>query len=265
MVGTNVSVAYTMHPSRAERRVHQGHASIDDLSQNSRPAPWPLAANRVLAALSDAERRRMLPLLQPIRLRRGAILYEINDEIGHAFFPVSGFVSLVGMTESGGLLQVAAVDAKGFVGVPLLLHERLTPHQAVVHVACDAYRLRATALLEECRRNPDLQRVALQVTHQHVTQIAQSSLCHRFHTILQRLSRWLLVYAQCLQTHSIDLTQDRLAQVLGCPRSTVSTAAVALQDKGHIRLRHGRIRILDRAGLRATACECAHVGPDEGS
>jgi CRP-like cAMP-binding protein len=252
-----------MPPSRAERRVHQAHASIDDRSQSSRPTPWPLAANRVLAALSDAERRRVLPLLQAVRLRRGAILYQSGDEIGHAYFPTSGLVSIVGMTESGGHLQVAAVDAEGFVGVPLLLHERITPHQAVVHVACDAYRLRAAALLEECRRNPDLHRVALRVTHQHVTQIAQSSLCHRFHTILQRLSRWLLVYARCLQTHSIDLTQDRLAQVLGCPRSTVSTAAVALQDKGYIRLRHGRIRILDRAGLIATACECAHVGSDE--
>jgi CRP-like cAMP-binding protein len=263
MVGTIVSVADTMHPSRVGRRVHQAYTSIDGLSESGRQTPWPLAANRVLAAVSDADRRRVLLLLQPVRLRRGAILYQSGDEIGHAYFPVNGLVSLVGMTESGGYLQVAAVDAEGFVGVPLLLRERITPHQAVVHVACDAYRLRAAALIEECRRNPDLHHVALRVTHQHVTQIAQSSLCHRFHTVLQRLSRWLLVYARCLQTQSIDLTQDRLAQVLGCPRSTVSTAAVALQDKGYIRLRHGRIRILDRAGLRATACECAHVGSDE--
>jgi CRP-like cAMP-binding protein len=258
-----VSVADTKRTSRAGRRGHQAYASVGDLSQSSSPTPWPLAANRVLAALSDTERRRVLPLLQPVRLRRGAILYQIDDEISHAYFPVNGLVSLVGMTESGGYLQVTAVDAEGFVGVPLLLHERITPHQAVVHVACDAYRLRAAALLEECQRSPNLHRVALRVTHQHVTQMAQSSLCHRFHTVLQRLSRWLLVYARCLQTHSIDLTQDRLAQVLGCPRSTVSIAAVALQDKGYIRLRHGHIRILDRAGLSAVACECAHIGSVE--
>ena len=224
----------------------------------------PPATNRLLATLTSAERRRLLPLLQPVRLHRGTVVYQIGDEMGHAYFPVTGLVSLVGVTENGGLLQVATVDADGFVGVPLLLYERVTPHQAVVHVACDAYRMRATALLEECQRNPVLHRAALRVTHDHLTQIAQSSLCHRFHTVLQRFSRWLLVYARSLRTDTVELTQDRLAQMLGCPRSTVSIAAVLLQEKGYIRLRHGRIRILDRAGLRAAACECAHTGQANG-
>jgi CRP-like cAMP-binding protein len=223
----------------------------------------PPTTNRVLAALSDAERRRVLPRLEQLRLRRGTVLYHIGDEIGHVYFPVNGLVSLVGMTESGCLLQVAAVDAGGFVGVPLVLQERVTPHQAIAPVTCDVYRMRATALLEECQRSSTFHRIALRVTHRHLTHIAQSCLCHRFHTVAQRLCRWLLVYARCLRTNTVDLTQDRLSHMLGCPRSTVSKAAVVLQDKNYIRLRHGRIGILNRAGLMAGACECARTDSRE--
>jgi CRP-like cAMP-binding protein len=218
------------------------------------------AANHVLAALSVDERRRLLPFLERVCLTRGTVLYHIGDEIRYTYFPVSGLVSLIGMTVDGETLQVAAVDRSGFVGVPVVLHERTTPFQALVYIPSEVFRVRAAALLDECRRNPTLHRVALQFTHRHLAHIAQSSVCHRFHTVIQRLCRWLLVYSGCLRTNTIDLTQELLSQMLGCPRSTVSMASALLQDSAYIRLRHGHIQILNRAGLESSACECARVG-----
>ena len=222
-----------------------------------------LMTNQVLSAIADHERRCLSPFLQHVRLRRGTVLFDIGDEIGYAYFPISGMISLVGMTVDGGRLQVAGVDASGFVGVPLVLHEHTTPYQAVAYVPCEVYRIRAAALLEECRRSPAIHRVALQFTHRHLEQIAQSSICHRFHTVVQRLCRWLLVYTGCLRSDTVYLTQDLLAQMLGCPRSTVSLASALLQDKALIRLRHGRIQVLNRVGLKSSACECARPGSGE--
>jgi hypothetical protein len=111
--------------------MRQSRAAIDGRSKNDDLAVSPPTTNRVLAALSDADRRRVRPRLARLRLRQGTVLYHSGDEIGHAYCPMNGLVSLVGMTENGGLLQVAAIDADGFVGVPLVLQERVTPHQAI--------------------------------------------------------------------------------------------------------------------------------------
>lgn len=174
----------------------------------------------------------------------------------HAYFPHTGVISLVGLTAAGHALQVAAVDRRGFVGVPIVLGTHATAHDIVVHVPGEAHRIRAEHLITHYQQRPYLRRTSLGWVQGHVAAIGQSVICHRFHTLRQRLCRWLLISAESVDATTIPVTQECLAQILGSPRSTVSAAAIQLQDRGVIRLRHGKVQIVDRLALEASACEC---------
>jgi CRP-like cAMP-binding protein len=165
-------------------------------------------------------------------------------------------VSLHAMTRDGLLVQVAAIERRGFVGVPGVLDDGITPYRMAVTLACDAYRISVAELAQELRRNVGFQTSILRFTHRQATQIGDAAICHYMHTVRQRLCRWVLVCSDCARSETIELTQDRLAQMLGVPRQSVSRAAATLQERGLIQQRHGRVRILDREGLTEYACEC---------
>ena len=212
--------------------------------------------NRVLARLSDLEQRRVVASVTPVHLAPGTRLYDPGDIVRHAYFPLRGVISLLGMTPDGDSLQVAAVDSTTFIGMPIVLEADRTPHHAVAYVPCEAIRLDTATLRDACRRDATFHRAILQCAHTHVVHIGEAAVCHRFHTVTQRLSRTLLTFVASLRDSTIPLTQDVLASILGADRSAISRAAMQLQDCGATRQRHGAIQVLSRSSLQAHACEC---------
>jgi len=213
-------------------------------------------SNSLLAALPPDTRRVLQGEFKTVHLPAGAVLCRGGEAMRYAYFPVFGLISLVGTTSDGQVLQIAAVDRQGFVGIPIVLGTRATLLDVVMHVPGEALRIDATNFMAHYDRSLQVRQVTFGWIDRHVAAIAQGVLCHRFHTVRQRLCRWLLVFAQSLDGRTVPVTQECLSQILGSPRSTVSAAAITLQDHGLIRLRHGRIQILDRVALEAWACEC---------
>jgi CRP-like cAMP-binding protein len=164
------------------------------------------------------------------------------------------------VSSEGETVQVALVASDGVAGLPTLLHNEVLPYQIVVPVTGAAVRVRVPALLSELQRDAACHARFLAYEHQQMAAMAQAAVCLRFHTVLQRLCRWLLTAADGLQGDTLDVTQDVLAQLLGTPRPVVSAAASALHDRGVIRQRRGRVRILQRTGLCARVCPC-YVAP----
>jgi CRP-like cAMP-binding protein len=218
-----------------------------------------VGTNRVLDALSHDDRRRLEPYLERVRLASGRILYERGDAIRHALFPIDGVFSLLALTASGNAAEVAMVGKDGVVGVPLALPPGTAPYQILVHIAADAYRLRADVFLSEFRRAGSLQTAVLAHLHDLLAQMAQLSACHRYHTAQQRLCRWLLMSEDLVHADTIELTQEFIGHLLGADRKRVSAAAALLQDAGVIRQRHGQIKILNRRGLERWSCECYEI------
>ena len=217
-----------------------------------------LPKNRLLAQLSPEELRGIQPYLEAVALPKGKVLYDVGDRPRYAYFPVRGLLSMLAAIESGGVLEVAMVCADGFVGVPILC-QRPAAAQVRVQSAGDAYRLRAEIVLKEFRRGGPFHAALLGAVHDLVAQAAQAAICLRYHSVIERVCRWLLTAQDGLGSDTIDVTQECIAQMLGTPRSAVSTAAAALQDHALIRQRHGRIQILNRRGLQHWTCECYAV------
>lgn len=213
-------------------------------------------ANRVLARLSDTEQRRLKTTLTPVHLTAGTRLYDPGDVVRHAYFPLRGAISLLGMTPDGDSLQVAAVDSATFMGVPIVLEAERAPHHAIAYVPVDAIRLDTMVLRDACRRDIAFHRTVLQCAHGHVVQVGDAAVCHRFHTVTQRLGRTLLAFAAALKENTVPLTQETLASILGAERSAISRAAMHLQDGGATRQRHGAIQILSMSAVRSHACQC---------
>lgn len=213
--------------------------------------------NALLAVLSEQDCRQTLSGAQRLSLAAGTVLYQAGDTLTHAYFPVSGLIALLATTEDGSMLQVAVTDRRGFVGVPLVLRQDETPYQVVVQASGEAYRMPARTLRTECQRVTALQDATLRCADAHLVEVGQAAVCHRFHSVLQRLCRWLLAYARGAQSDTVVLTQEQWGQVLGVPRAAISRAAGVLQEHAIIRQRHGRMQILNRGGLYSHACACA--------
>jgi len=206
--------------------------------------------------LSESDQRLLIPSMELAHIRADTVLYNHGDLVRYAYFPVRGLISLFGMTSEGSMLQVVATDRSSLVGVHAAIDETSSPHHVVAHVPCDVYRVSTVALREACRRSHAVQDAVLRAAHAQIIQIGDIALCRRFHSALQRLSRWLLIYAKSTSSDTVSLTQDVLSQILGSPRTAVSKAATRLQDLNAVRQRHGRIQILNRATLTQCACEC---------
>jgi len=214
------------------------------------------ADNRLLAALPRVECERLIPHLELVHLPRGKILFDAGALIRHAYFPVKGVISLLGMTEDGETVEVAMVGNEGMLGIPIILRVGIALHRSMVQIPADALRIRSDVLKLEFNRNGKLQDLLLGFTHSLIAQISQSATCNRFHTVERRLGRWLLVIDDRVRNQTFYLTQDFISQMLGTPRTVVTVAANKLQDAGFIRYRRGKITVLNRPGLESTACEC---------
>jgi CRP-like cAMP-binding protein len=212
-------------------------------------------ANLILAALPPEEYERLRPALVVVPLRVGDALFEAAGPIADLHFPVAGLVSLVTPLQDGSAVEVATVGREGVVGVPFALGGSLGV-RAVVQVAGGAARLAAVDFVPELERRGPLNLLARQYAQVTFNQVAQAAACNRLHSNEQRLSRWLLLCQDRVPGEALPVTHETLAQMLGSRRATVTQSARVLHDLGVIQYRRGRVRIVDRAGLERSACEC---------
>jgi len=212
--------------------------------------------NYLLAALPAEEFARLAPHLELVPLLLGEILYEPGGQLRHAYFPTTAIVSLHYVTESGASSEIAGVGHEGVVGISLFLGGDTTPSSAVVLIAGHGYRLERRLLKQEFDRAGVTQRLLLRYTQALMTQMCQTAVCNRHHSIEQRLSRWLLVTLDRIQSNDLTLTQELVASMLGVRREGITEAAGHLQHAGLISYRRGHIAVLGRAELETRACEC---------
>lgn len=219
--------------------------------------------NRLLAALPASEYERLAPHLQLVSLPIRQVLYEPNEPIKYVYFPIGSMVSLVSIMKDGSTIEVGLVGNEGMVGVPVILGGNITTTQAFVQVSDNALRMDADLLKSEFNRGGQLQLLLLRYTQALLTQVSQSAACNRFHTIEERLARWMLLVADAVESDEFMLTQEFISQMLGTRRSGVTVAAGNLSQAGMLRYSRGKITILNREALEATSCECYGVIRDE--
>jgi len=227
------------------------------------PSPPSPNQNHLLAALPTAEFERLALHLEPVPMPLGEILYEPGGQLQHAYFPTTSIVSLHYVTESGASAETAGVGNEGVLGISLFMGGGTTPSSAVVQTAGHAYRLQTGLLMEEFDRAGFLQRLLLRYTQALITQISQTAVCNRHHSVEQQLCRWLLLTLDRLPSNDLTMTQELIASMLGVRREGITVAAGHLQQAGCIRYRRGHITVLDRSGLESRVCECYAVVKDE--
>lgn len=215
--------------------------------------------NQLLAALPAAELELFASQLELVPMPLGQMLYEPGTQLRHAYFPITSIVSLHYITETGASAETAGVGNEGVVGVSLFMGGDTTPSSAVVQTAGHAYRLDRHVLQSEFNRAGALQRLLLRYTQALMTQMAQSAVCNRHHSVVQQLSRWLLLTMDRVPMRELVMTQELVASMLGVRRESVTEAAGNLQNAGYIRYRRGHIAVLDREGLKTRSCECYAV------
>lgn len=215
--------------------------------------------NRLLALLPADVFCRLEPEMELVHLEQGTCLYESGDHIKYAYFPLDSIVSILYVLEDGASAEIAVVGNDGVVGCPLFLGGASTPSRAVVQSVGTAYRIRASALAHEFDRGDAFQQILLRYTQSLITQVAQTAVCNRHHTLDQQLCRWLLLALDRLPANELRMTQELIANMLGVRREGVTEAAGNLQSAGIIRYSRGRITILDRPRLERRVCECYRV------
>jgi CRP-like cAMP-binding protein len=215
--------------------------------------------NHLLAALSPAVRERLYPLLQLVPMPLGEVLYESGNVLRHVYFPTDSIVSLLYVMEDGASAEIAVVGNEGVIGIALFMGGETTPSRAVVQSAGHAYRLIGQRLKEEFHRNGELQFLLLRYTQSLITQMTQTAVCNRHHSVDQQLCRWLLLSLDRLSSNQLTMTQELIADMLGVRREGVTEAAGKLQKLGVIRYARGQITVLDRAQLEHLSCECYAV------
>jgi len=212
--------------------------------------------NRLLAALPENEYQRLLPALEPFALEHGKVLYEIDEPIKYLYFPFQAVVSLVTQMKDGKIVEVAVVGNEGVTGLALLLGQKKSAERAIVQVPNGGVRAKAEVILKEFERGDGLHTTLLRYLNSLLRQVAQTAACNASHTIEERLSRWLLMCHDRVESDQINLTQEFIAEMLGTRRATVNVGAINLQSAGLIKYNRGRIQIIDRAGLERSSCEC---------
>ncbi len=220
-------------------------------------------ANHLLAALPDAEWQRWKDQLEPVDLPLGKVLYESGSQMSHVYFPTTAIVSLLFVLENGASAEIAVVGNEGLVGISLFMGGDTTPSRAVVQSAGHGYRLRASVVKQEFDRAGPVLHLLLRYTQALITQMAQTAVCNRHHSLDQQLCRWLLLSLDRLHGSELAMTQELIANMLGVRREGVTEAALKLQAAGLIRYSRGRIVVLNRADLETRACECYDVVKQE--
>jgi len=214
--------------------------------------------NKLFAALPDADWQRWLPQLESVEMPLGHVLYESGSTLSHVYFPVSAIVSLLYVMENGASAEIAVVGNEGIVGISLFMGGESTTSRAVVQSAGQCFRMKAQTIKDEFNRAPVLH-LLLRYTQALITQMAQTAVCNRHHSLDQQLCRWLLLSLDRLQGNELVMTQELIANMLGVRREGVSESALSLQKAGLIRHSRGRITVLDRPGLEQRTCECYAV------
>jgi CRP-like cAMP-binding protein len=215
--------------------------------------------NRILAALPADEYKRLLPQLEDVELRLGAVLSRPDETIQHVYFPRRGSISVVVVLEDGSQVEVGVVGNEGMFGMPVVLGTDSAPFLAVVQVADGASRMRSDALKEELSRGGRLQHILLRYGQAFFTQAAQNAACNRRHHVDGRLARWLLMCQDRAKSDELELTHEFLSIMLGVRRAGVTVAAAKLEEQGLITNTRAHVHILDRAGLEKFSCECYRV------
>ena len=215
--------------------------------------------NYLLAALSPEERERVFPHLRLVAMPLGKVLYESGDELEYVYFPTDSIVSLLYVLESGASAEISVVGNEGLIGIALFMGGGTTPSRAIVQSAGHAYRLAGQRLKDEFHRNGGLQLLLLRYTQALITQMAQTAVCNRHHSVDQQLCRWLLLSLDRLRSNKLVMTQELIANMLGVRREGVTDAAGKLQKLGVISYSRGQITVLDRPQLEQQCCECYSV------
>jgi len=215
--------------------------------------------NHLLAALPAADFARLVPDLELIPMPLGWAVYESGGQMHYLYFPTTSIVSLLYVMESGASAEIAVAGNEGLVGISLFMGGESTPSRAVVQSGGDGYRLKANALKREFSTGGHLQHLALRYTQALITQMAQTAVCNRHHSVDQQLCRWLLLSLDRMENSELVMTQELIANMLGVRREGVTEAAGKLQKDRVIQYSRGRISILSRAKLEARVCECYAV------
>ena len=216
-------------------------------------------SNRLLAALSSAEMKRLRPQLEAVDMPLGRVVYESGLALEHLYFPSTGIVSLLYVMLDGSSAEIAVVGNEGAVGISLFMGGETTPSRAVVQSAGRAWRLPARLMHTEFDRGGSLQHLLLRYTQALITQMTQTAVCNRHHSVDQQLCRWLLLSLDRLEGDELVMTQELIANMLGVRREGVTAAAGKLQKAGVIDYRRGHIKVLDREKLESLSCECYRV------
>ncbi|MDF1529057.1 MAG: Crp/Fnr family transcriptional regulator [Sedimenticola sp.] len=215
--------------------------------------------NSLLAAIPEEEYAHMLPNLELVQMPLGAVLYESGSELRHVYFPTTAIISLLYVMLDGASAEIGVVGNEGVIGIALFMGGETMPNRAVVQSAGHAYRLKGQLLKHEFNRAGELQHLLLRYTQALLTQMSQTAVCNRHHSLDQQLCRWLLLSLDRLPTNQLVMTQELIANMLGVRREGVTEAAGNLQQAGLIKYQRGHITVLDRVGLEARACECYEV------
>ena len=223
------------------------------------PTPPDPQQNHILDALPKLERERMFPHLKLVPLPLGMVLYESDATLRHIYFPTNSIVSLLYVMQDGASAEIAVVGNEGVIGVSLFMGGETTPSRAIVQSAGYAYRLTGARLKQEFNRHGELLHVLLRYTQSLLTQMSQTAVCNRHHSLDQQLCRWLLLSLDRLSGNRLDMTQELIANMLGVRREGVTDAAGKLQKLGVIKYSRGKITVLDRPHLERLSCECYGV------
>jgi CRP-like cAMP-binding protein len=223
------------------------------------PGPHSPLENHLLAALPKDEYEYLQPHLELVPMPLGDVLYESGGQLRHVYFPTTSIISLLYVMQDGASAEIAVVGNEGIIGIALFMGGETTSNRAVVQSAGYAYRLKGQLLKQEFTRGVELQHLLLRYTQALLTQMAQTAVCNRHHSVDQQLCRWLLLSLDRLPTNKLSMTQELIANMLGVRREGVTEAAGKLQKAGLITYSRGTITVIDRAGLEARVCECYEV------
>jgi len=223
-----------------------------------KPTPKP-DNNHLLAALSPEVQNRLFPYMELVDFPLGKVLYESGETLGYVYFPTDSIVSLLYVMEDGSSAEISVVGNEGLIGIALFMGGETTPSRAIVQSAGSAYRLPGHRLKVEFNLHGELLELMLRYTQALITQMAQTAVCNRHHSVDQQLCRWLLLSLDRLPTNHLTMTQELIANMLGVRREGVTEAAGKLQKHGVIKYSRGQITVLDRPKLETLSCECYEV------
>jgi CRP-like cAMP-binding protein len=226
--------------------------------------PSPLQ-NKLLAALSEDARKRIFPKLKYVEMALGEVIYESHQSIEYVYFPVDCIISLLYMMVNGSSAEISVVGNEGMAGVAVVMGGESTPNRFIVQSHGHAFRMPAADLKQEFNQHSEIRIITLRFTQALITQMSQTAVCNRHHSIDQQLCRWLLLSLDRLNNKELNMTQELIANMLGVRREGVTEAAGKLQKLGVIEYRRGRIVVLDRPKLETLSCECYGVVRRENS